>query len=88
MADCKYMLPCGRCDKHGKACEFLVNKFKVLQEEFDEYKRDNCDHKWISHGATVITTKSPTTPNGCYEYLLCEKCGKHMLRPYVTRIKT
>lgn len=43
-----------------------------------------CSHNWVSYGATMITTKSPTTPIGCYEYLLCDKCGKHLLRPYIS----
>lgn len=68
MTNCKYKLPCGKCDKYSNDCNI-----------------DNvCDHKWISYGATMITTKTPTTPIGCYEYLLCEKCGKHLLKPYAT----
>lgn len=66
MTDCKYILPCGRCDKLGAPCD--ANKV--------------CNHNWISCGETTITTKSTTIPIGCYEYLLCEKCGKHMLRPW------
>lgn len=41
-----------------------------------------CIHEWISCGAAMITVESPTTPIGCYEYLVCEKCGNHMLKPY------
>ena len=43
-----------------------------------------CNHEWVSHGVTMITIASQTTPIGCYEYLLCEKCGKHLLKPYLT----
>lgn len=69
MADCKYKLPCGKCDKYSKDCD----------------ADGACDHKWIVHGAVVITTEAPTTPNGHYRYLLCEKCGKHLLKPYYWR---
>ena len=68
MGKCKYRLSCGRCDKYDKDC--------------DSY--NTCSHKWVSYGTTMITTKSQITPIGCYEYLLCEKCGKHTLRPYTT----
>lgn len=66
--------------------EFEKEKFEFYRA-FEEEKLklsnyDNCDHKWISHGAAMITVESPTTPIGCYEYLICEKCGTHMLRPY------
>lgn len=60
-------------------------KLEFEREKFENHKQKQeeiCDHKWIGHGAAVITVKSPTTPIGCYEYLICEKCGTHILQPY------
>lgn len=32
MVDCKYILPCGRCEKRGAPCDV---------------RRENCNHNWI-----------------------------------------
>lgn len=32
MVDCKYILPCGRCEKRGAPCDAV---------------RANCNHNWI-----------------------------------------
>lgn len=61
--------------------KFEFNK-AFEEEKLKSNNQDNCIHEWISCGAAMITVKSPTTPIGCYEYLVCEKCGTHMLRPY------
>lgn len=66
--DCKYMLPCGRCDKHGEPCEALINELKMMQEEFEAYKKKHCEHDWRIVGS-VAGTKAQ------YQVFVCSKCG-------------
>lgn len=66
--DCKYMLPCGRCDKHGEVCEAFMNEIKMVQEEFKGYKTKHCDHDWYVAGSAAGTKAK-------YRVLICSKCG-------------
>ena len=69
----------------GAKNQIEKDKLAFEKEKFEIHKQkqeQNCNHEWTSCGAAMITVKSPTTPIGCYEYLVCTKCGSHMLRPY------
>ncbi len=80
--DCKYMLPCGRCDKHGEPCEALVNKFKILQEECDKYKKEHCKHKWRLIGYGISNNGDITK-----YYYHCYKCNAKFESEYEFKFK-
>lgn len=70
---CKYLLPCGYCDKYDMPCkaskEDTVN-FYNIPNAIEETKNssNNCDHNW----EYIYTSLSYPV----YEYYRCTKCGE------------
>ncbi len=73
---CKYLLPCGYCDKYDIPCkakkEDVYNFYNTpLEEDIKECDKDtnNCDHDWHYEGAGFDNSSS------AYERHRCSKCG-------------
>lgn len=64
--NCKYILPCGRCDRHGNVCDvFEYERFKEQKEQEELITlNDCCDHDWAAQGSDIYGT-----------YYICNKCG-------------
>ena len=50
MGHCKYMLPCGMCDKYDIECKLLVTMASTNDEISNDELKDNndseCEHNW------------------------------------------
>lgn len=66
---CKYLLPCGYCDKYDIPCkakkEDLFNFYNVPNTE--DIKK--CEHKWEEVGHSV-------DPDYVIYHYVCSKCGE------------
>lgn len=72
MERCKYLLPCGRCDKRGAPCDATIKGL----EAYNSMKSPKCEckHKWIER------LEKTDLHNGCGEsYYIqrkyCVECG-------------
>lgn len=61
---CKYLLPCGHCDKYNIICE--VNK--TIKSSIKSYC--DCQHDWTNR-CGITDTKA----NIEYSMYICSKCG-------------
>lgn len=73
---CKYLLPCGYCDKYDIHCkatqEDLKNYYNipiVNTSHATEETENICNHNWRYKGTIM-------NPDGCVELYLCDKCGE------------
>lgn len=60
---CKYLLPCGRCDKFDTYCHVTYEDIKT----YNRVQTKECDHHWVYQGKDTADKK----------YYLCCKCGEH-----------
>lgn len=69
--DCKYMLPCGWCDKYNRFCN-MVESIKI------GVPISECKHNWITEKAEAVTKEEA----GCTTYytLRCSICGKKRIK--------
>ena len=67
---CKYLLPCGRCDKRGAPCDATIGGI----EAYSLMKTTKCNHDWI-----IEVTKSDYIDGYgnecCVVHQHCSKCG-------------
>jgi len=76
--ECKYRLPCGRCDKYDKDCDIAIAEMQMKNDFFTEPKKaidypvhslkDNCIHNWELHFDNDSSSDTGT-------YYVCSKCG-------------
>lgn len=54
---CKYLLPCGRCDKFNKDCDQNI-KFETdpITIEQDQTNQINHEHKWVWTSVSTLGT--------------------------------
>lgn len=62
MEICKYILPCGYCDKYDMPC-------KATEKDTEIKNTFNCDHDWHYEGTGFGNSSS------AYERYRCTKCG-------------
>ena len=78
MVECKYKLPCGRCDKRGALCD-------ASEPTPTELKYDpNCNHDWLCESTTYM---NPDLPYTYYSYTTY-RCGKCKVKKFVYNFKT
>ena len=66
LRDCKYRLPCGRCDKYDKFCEAI--QYEILKQEQEKnLKSTECKHDWV-------LINSYTNSAGTNKTYKCAKC--------------
>lgn len=73
--ECKYLLPCGLCDKTNEECEKHKQELQSLQSYLrSKYHifADNkvCEHDWVNR-CGITDTKA----NIEYSMYTCSKCG-------------
>lgn len=73
---CKYLLPCGRCDKYDKPCNMSIKDFKnynILssKEELKSETKFECNHKKCNHKWELSKNNSPASKR----YYVCAYCG-------------
>lgn len=66
---CKYILPCGYCDKYDVPCKAIINDIKEIQNDFESYKKEHCDHNWES---ILVVDQGGLRRRTEYR---CSKCG-------------
>ena len=68
---CKYLLPCGYCDKYDMPCkankEDMVNFYNISLAE--DKKEEECKHEWEMTGHSIDPF------NVIYHYV-CSRCGE------------
>ena len=92
MGRCKYLLPCGRCDKRGAHCDASDanleshNTLKAPSEPTPtEHKYDpNCNHDWFYESTTYTNPDLSLTYNSYTTY----RCSKCEVRKFVYNFKT
>lgn len=62
MKVCKYLLPCGKCDKFGGFCSTTPRNM----EAYNRLLKEECDHHWVYQNG-----------NATEGYYYCCKCGEH-----------
>lgn len=64
MERCKYLLPCGRCDKRGAPCDATAKQLEI----YDSLESpEECEHEWRYHGCDTVGHSG--------HYYVCMKCG-------------
>ena len=72
MKGCKYLLPCGWCDKYDRRCNVSLEEFEFFNKE------EQCNHNWVTEKAETATKEEA----GCVTYytLRCSICGKKRIK--------
>lgn len=70
MERCKYILPCGRCDKRGAPCDATVKQLEVY-DSLESPKE--CKHNWVLEEQETIKQKV------FYKRYKCSICGKERM---------
>jgi len=68
--ECKYLLPCGYCDKNERICHIRV------KDTLDSCTEENnkCDHNYVPLVQTYETNPVDNTKTTVF-YYKCSKCG-------------
>lgn len=64
MEECKYRLPCGRCEKFNKDCD------APKDNDLSNNTKHWCEHEWVYNDAEV----ADYTENGKRRYHLRRRC--------------
>ena len=68
--ECKYLLPCGYCDKNERICH--IKEKEILDSCTEEI--NICDHNYVLLGQTYETDHVDNIRTTVYHYK-CSKCG-------------
>ena len=71
MERCKYLLPCGRCDKRGAPCDATIETLDMYDSPTPPTKE--CEHDWVVESRVVHPQIKDEMPYYTVR-LTCRKC--------------
>ena len=72
---CKYLLPCGVCDKYDKRCDVVETEVELCEAQL----KQGCKHDWK---VDKVITFPPGKTSNAYRHIrrVCRKCGSFDFR--------
>ena len=73
MERCKYLLPCGKCDKFGKTCEATTDTETLKMYDSLTFPTKECEHDWAVESRIAYPPIADEIPYYTVR-LICRKC--------------